>query len=159
MSKRLIYRSRGALTRRRRVAAVAGALLGLGAAGCSFPISIPLGSLTGGADEPIVTGSTSVDVVDNGVSERVGGDAWAALRAALVTAAESVEDGRTYAWRSETSRVAGTVTAVDAFFDDVGVVCRRLAITATAYQRTDSFAANACRNDSGWTVTPSAGEA
>lgn len=123
-----------------------------------MPISMPLPSISA-ADEPVlVTGSVSAEVVDTGVADRVGSDVWTALKSALVSAAELGQDGQTFAWKSpENPENSGTVTAVDAFFDEDGAVCRRLAITAVAYARTDSFVADACRSDSGgWNVRPSA---
>ncbi len=125
-----------------------------------MPISMPLPSIAA-ADEPVlVTGSVSTDVVDTVAAERVGSNGWAALKSALVSAAEIGQDGQTFAWKSpaslDDSGMEGTVTAIDAFFDKDGAVCRRLAITAIAYTRTDSFIANACRKDGGgWNVGPS----
>ncbi len=130
------------------------------AAGCSMPISMPLASIAA-ADKPVlVTGSVSTEVVDTGVAERVGSVGWAALKSALVSAAELDQDGQAFAWKSpagtQDSGMEGTVTAIDAFFDEGGAICRRLAITAVAYARTDSFVAEACRTDGGgWNVSPS----
>jgi len=128
--------------------------------GCSLPISMPLAS-KGSLDEPeLITGSIPTEVNDTGVAERIGASAWAALKSALVSAAEIGQDGETFAWKSAGSGddlpVEGTVTTVNAFFDEDGAVCRRLAITAVAYTRTDTFVADACRKDGGgWNVRPS----
>lgn len=139
-----------------RVAAI-GAIACLCAA-CSLPISIPLGPLAAVSDPDIVTGSiaeTDAPVEDEGISEQIGANAWAALRNVLASAAERGEDGQAFSWKSDNAEVEGTVTAVNAFFDENGVVCRRMAITASAYQRTDIFAADACRRDAGgWNVRP-----
>ncbi len=106
-----------------------------------------------------ITGSVPTEVIDDGVAERLGTRAWAALKAALVSAAENGEDGEAFAWKSPATagerHMEGTVTAVDAFFDDDGAVCRRLAITAIAYAREQALAAEACqRNGGGWNVKP-----
>jgi hypothetical protein len=134
------------------------------AGACSLPISVPMPSLNAASDPVEITGSISADVVDTGVAERVGSKAWASLKSALVSAAERGEDGETFAWKSpgETGdqHMEGTVTAVDAFFDEGGAVCRRLDITAVAYNARDAFRAEACRRDGGgWKVRPLPGRA
>lgn len=122
-------------------------------------MELPLASLTESSEPLEITGSVPTEVVDDGVEERVGTRAWAALKAALVSAAENGEDGEAFAWKSpaagEELQMEGTVTAVDAFFDDDGAVCRRLAITAIAYAREQAIAAKACQRDGGgWNVKP-----
>jgi surface antigen len=140
----------------------------LGAAGligaCSLPVEIPMASLKAKVEPVMVTGSVDEVVVDNGVGARVGSVAWESLRPALVSAAEHGQDGEAFAWTSAgggaEQSVQGTVTAIDAFFDEGGAVCRRLSITAAAYQRQDAFSAQACRRDGGgWTVKTLTGEA
>ncbi len=157
-------RSRDAATRLPTVLPPLCALLAAGAflSACSLPVSLPMPSIAGAAEPVEVTGTVSTEVDDEGFAESVGSRAWAALKAALVSAAEHGEDGETFAWKDPESvggrYSEGTVTAVDAFFDETGAVCRRLAITATAYQREDAFAAEACRRDGGgWTVKPVSG--
>jgi len=134
------------------------------AGACSLPVEIPMASMTAQNEPELITGSVSEKVVDNGVANRVGSVAWESLRVALVSAAERGDDGETFAWKSpgrgNDRSMEGTVTAVDAFFDPGGAVCRRLSITATADQRQDAFWAEACRRDGGgWIVRPLTGEA
>lgn len=148
-----------------RTLAVA-AIAGLGAS-CSLPVSIPLGPMaaigqpdgaTGsvpGTTETAETIEAAEPVDEEGIVERVGALAWAALSNALVSAAEQGEDGQPFSWKADNAGVEGTVTAINAFFDENGVVCRRMAITANAFQRTESFATEACRKDNGsWAVRP-----
>ncbi|MEJ8571641.1 RT0821/Lpp0805 family surface protein [Microbaculum marinum] len=134
--------------------AAAGAML---TAACSLPVTIPLGPMNG--EPELITGSIDIPeetVEEQGIADRVGTQAWAALRGALVSAAERGEDGQAFSWKTDNAGVEGTVTTVDAFFDADGAVCRRLAITAVAYARADSFVADACRRDGGgWNVKPS----
>jgi len=138
--------------------AIAIGLMAMQAAACSVPVTIPLGPMAAAGDDDIVTGSIAPaadDVEETGISERIGAKAWAALKHAVASAAETGEDGQTFSWKSGDAAVEGTVTAINAFFDENGVVCRDLAITAIAYQRSERFAAEACRNDDGgWRVRP-----
>lgn len=128
-------------------------------AACSLPVTIPLGPMAGSDDPEFVTGSTDAaveTVEEQGMVERLGAQAWAAVRGALVSAAERGEDGQAFSWKSDNAGVEGTVTTVNAFFDESGAVCRRLAITAIAYSRTENLLAEACRKDGGgWNVRPS----
>ena len=128
------------------------------AAACSVPVTIPLGPMAVADGDDIITASTSQtadDIEETGISERIGIKAWAALKHAVVSAAERGEDGQTFSWKSGDAAVEGTVTAINAFFDEDGAVCRDLAITAIAYQRSERFAAEACRSDDGgWRVKP-----
>lgn len=155
MATALIYRSSSRLTRRRVAAPVLLALLAGAGAGCSIPISIPLGPMTASLDEPAVTAGVEEDtILDNGVAERVGDEAWAALRPVVVAAITSPDTGHALAWRSQSAPVSGTVTVIEALFDDAGAACRGLAITATAERRTDAFGARACRAGPVWTLMP-----
>lgn len=131
---------------------------------CSLPISVPLSPLAGPAAPAGTTQTASTEVVDSGVAERIGAKAWVALSSALVSAVERGEDGQAFTWKSagptDEWSTEGTVTALDAFFDEDGDVCRRLAITAVAYRRTDAFSAEACRREGGgWDVRALSGEA
>lgn len=155
MATALIYRSGPVLTRHRLAAPVLLALLAASAGGCSIPISIPLGPMTASPEEPAVTANPEEEtILDNGVADRVGDEAWAALRPAVVAAIASPGTGHAMAWRSETAPVSGTVTVIEAIFDDGVTACRGLAITATADRHTDSFGARACRAGPAWTLTP-----
>jgi surface antigen len=163
----LIYKTDAALTRSaaRSSGSLAVLLLVSGLlGGCAFPISVPLSPTAAISGSVADTGLVDAEIVDAGVADRLGTNAWAALKLALASAAERGEDGQTFAWKSQGSgdewSMEGTVTAVDAFFDEGGAVCRRLAITAIAYQRTDVFSAEACRRDGGgWNVQPMTGDA
>lgn len=155
MATALIYRSSLVLTRRRLAAPLLLVLLAASAGGCSIPISIPLGPMTAASEEPVTTGVEEEGaIVDNGVAERVGEEAWAALRPAVVAAIATPGTGHAMAWRSETAPVSGTVTVIEAIFDDGVTACRGLAITAKAERRTDNFGARACRAGPAWTLTP-----
>lgn len=162
MSIPSIYPRRARLTRWVRGFAIIALVAATG--GCAMPVSIPLGplsALTGGKKEtPVVTASTRTVVEEDGISTRLGSGGWTAMRAAIVRAIEGGEDGETFAWRSETNGLAGTVTPVSAYFGETGSVCRRLAITAARSDLSDVFLAEACRSDGGhWRVTPTTGEA
>jgi surface antigen len=132
--------------------------------GCAMPVSIPLGplaGLTGSKQESgLTTASAGPRIEEEGISDRLGTGGWDAVRSAILRAIEGGEDGETFAWRSETNGLAGTVTPVSAYFGETGSVCRRLAITAARSDLSDVFLAEACRADSGhWRVTSTAGEA
>jgi 17 kDa outer membrane surface antigen len=177
MPDQLIYRTDPPLTRSHTrspsaagvVGAVVSGLLLFAAGGCSLPISIPLGPMGDSSSDTLITGSIgprvdAIDVDEEGVSERIGTGAWVALKRAVAAASETADDGQTFAWSSNEPGsphpTQGTVTAIDAFFAEDGAVCRRLAITATAYLRSDTFIADACRrSDGGWNVRPVEGGA
>lgn len=132
---------------------------GIALCACSFPVTVPLGPVAENGDAEIITGSIGTgdnDVEEQGMVDRLGAQTWAALRGAVVSAAEYGEDGQAFGWRDDRDGIEGTVTAVDAFFDEDGVVCRRMAITAIAYSNENSLIADACQKaDGGWSVRPS----